>query len=41
VGGPGLDFETWVSPRKWVLTKPEHPGLKIETRATQSKWAYA
>jgi hypothetical protein len=41
VGGPGLDFETWVSPRKWVLTTLEHPGLKIETWATRSKCAYA
>jgi len=34
VGGPGLDFETWVSPEKSVL--PEHPGLKSETWATHS-----
>jgi hypothetical protein len=34
VGGPGLAFETWVSPEKSVL--PEHPGLKIETWATHS-----
>jgi hypothetical protein len=32
VGGPGLAFETWVSPEKSVL--PEHPGLKSETWAT-------
>jgi hypothetical protein len=35
VGGPGLDFETWVSPRKWGAS-PEHPGLKSETWATHS-----
>jgi hypothetical protein len=29
VGGPGLDFETWVS-----REKSEHPGLKSETWAT-------
>ena len=34
VGGPGLAFETWVSPRKKV--QPEHPGLKSETWATHS-----
>ena len=34
MGGPGLDFETWVSPEKSVL--PEHPGLKSETWATHS-----
>jgi len=34
VGGPGLAFETWVSPHKWSW--PEHPGLKSETWATHS-----
>ena len=34
VGGPGLAFETWVSPQKSVL--PKHPGLKSETWATHS-----
>jgi hypothetical protein len=34
VGGPGLDFKTWVSPRSW--SRPKHPGLKGETWATHS-----
>jgi hypothetical protein len=25
VGGPGLAFETWVSPREWILDR-EHSG---------------
>jgi hypothetical protein len=36
VGGPGLDFETWVlRPR---LTARKNPGLKIETWATHSRY---
>jgi hypothetical protein len=35
VGGPGLAFETWVSPANGSW--PEHPGLKSETWATHSK----
>jgi len=34
VGGPGLAFETWVSPT--MGPSPEHPGLKSETWATHS-----
>ena len=34
MGGPGLDFETWVFLVN--VFNPEHPGLKSETWATHS-----
>jgi hypothetical protein len=39
VGGPGLAFETWISPangRRW-----KNPGLKIETWATHLSFSRA
>jgi hypothetical protein len=47
VGGPGLDFETWVFSRKWVDLKggeihlQRNPGLKSETWATHSMFVRA